>query len=351
MSIVKTSGVQIEAISACVPGRVVKTEDYPLFTKSELKFFQSGTGVKERRFADNNVCASDLCERAARAFFDSGITKPEEIGVIIFVTQSPDYILPASAILLQERLQLGKNVLAFDINLGCSGYIYGLSVISSLMTVSNIEKGLLLCGDVSSPSLSYEDKSVYPLFGDAGTATLLRKGEAESIFNLQTDGSGHASIIIPGGGTRNPVCSTTFEKKDFGNGIIRADRDLHLDGVEVFNFALREVKPNVVAVLHAAGVEQDDIDYLIMHQANKLMNETVRKKMKFPEEKVPYSIDVYGNTSSASIPLTIAHCFTNEELSGKKKLLLSGFGVGYSWGSAIVQTENLKVIPVIEFDE
>jgi 3-oxoacyl-[acyl-carrier-protein] synthase III len=350
MSFISTPHVKIGAVAACVPKRIVTTQSYELFNPQELKLFQMGTGVLERRFVDHGTCASDLCYMAAKKILDSDLVHPEEIDILIFVSQSPDYILPATSMVLHKRLGLGKHVVAMDLNLGCSGYVYGLSVLSSLLSNSDGKKGLLLCGDVSSPSLSYEDKSTYPLFGDAGSATLVVK-DAQSkgmLFNQQTDGSGFESIIIPGGGTRNPINDHTFEKKLCENGNVRSERDLHLNGVEVFNFALREVKTNIEQLLDVANINLDEVDYLIMHQANKLMNESVRKKMKVSADKVPYSLGEFGNTSSASIPLTMVHTL-QDKLLVNKKLVLSGFGVGFSWGSVVMEARDLKVLPLTEY--
>jgi 3-oxoacyl-[acyl-carrier-protein] synthase-3 len=350
MSILNVPNIRLDAIAACVPQEVVKTSEYTLFSDQELKMFQMGTGVFERRFASNGTCASDLCYTAAQQILDATGSNGDDIDFLLFVSQSPDYILPATSMVLHKRLGLGKHVVAMDLNLGCSGYVYGLSVLSSLLSNSDGKKGLLLCGDVSSPSLSYEDKSTYPLFGDAGSATLVVK-DAQSkgmVFNQQTDGSGFESIIIPGGGTRNPINDHTFEKKLCENGNVRSERDLHLNGVEVFNFALREVKTNIEQLLNVANINLDEVDYLIMHQANKLMNESVRKKMKVPAEKVPYSLGEFGNTSSASIPLTVVHAL-NDKVIDNQQVVFSGFGVGFSWGSVVMETKGLKVLPLTEY--
>jgi 3-oxoacyl-[acyl-carrier-protein] synthase-3 len=190
------------------------------------------------------------------------------------------------------------------------------------------------------------------LFGDAGTATLLSKNEKANpmFFNLQSDGSGWESIIIRGGGTRNRYKEGMLKNKQIEPGIERSECNLELNGLEVFNFSLREVKPNVIDLLDFAKTQIEDIDYLVMHQANKLMNESVRKKLKVEKEKVPYSIDRFGNTSSASIPLTMVTELSEILTKEPKQLLLSGFGVGYSWGSMLVKTNQLIIPKLIEVD-
>ncbi len=349
MSIFKIENTEISALAACVPKTKVRTEEYDLISPSEQKQFVQGTGIQERRVADSNTCTSDMCFASASKIIDELKIEPSEIDVLIFVSQSPDYFLPATSIILQNRLGLSKSTMAFDINLGCSGYIYGLSVLSNLLSIPGMRRGLLLCGDKSTQSTNYLDKSTYPLFGDAGTATLLKRNDLAKpmYFNLQSDGSGKEAIIIRGGATRHPYDENTNVVQEIAPGISRCQRDLELDGVEVFNFSLREVKPNVVDLLSYACVEQDDIDYLVMHQANKLMNESVRKKLKFPVEKTPYSIGEFGNTSSASIPLTIV-TELKDKLQAEKQLLLSGFGVGFSWGSVLMTTNSPHICDLIE---
>jgi len=350
MSIFSVSNVSMCAVASCVPEQAVQVVDYSLFTPEEAALFSKTTGVYSRRFAKKEVCASDMGVMAAQRLFEITETTPQDIDVLIFVTQSPDYILPASSLIIHKNLKLGKHVIAFDINLGCSGFVYGMSIISALIGLNGMRKGLLICGDKSSPSLSFTDKSTYPLFGDGVSAILFEHDiNAKPMwFNLQSDGTGFDKIIIPGGATRNLPDEHTFEKKSLAEGIERCMRDLHLDGADVFNFALREVKPNIQALLEKSNTDIHSIDYVVMHQANKLMNESVRKKLGVDADKTLYSLERYGNTSSASIPLTIT-ANLSEQKTGHRKWLLSGFGVGYSWGSAYIETNDLVVCPMVEW--
>jgi 3-oxoacyl-[acyl-carrier-protein] synthase-3 len=350
MSLFSISNIKIDAISACVPKHVNKIDEYALFNDYEKKYFIQNTGIVERRFASNDCCTSDLCFTSANSILEKLKIDKNEIDILIFVSQSPDYFLPATSVLLQKRLGLGNHVMAFDVNLGCSGYVYGLSIISNLLSNTGLRKGLLLCGDKSSSSLDYHDKSTYPLFGDAGSATLISFQDKSSpiYFNLQTDGSGEEAIIIREGATRNP--GSNSNNIDVKTCSSKGAKYLELNGVDVFNFSLREVKPNIENLLNYAKMTIDDIDFLIMHQANLFMNESVRKKLKFPQEKVPYSISKYGNTSSASIPLTIVSELNNQ-LIHNKQLLLSGFGVGFSWGSCIFNAKDIQLIELLEIDK
>ena len=349
MAFLQIKNITIEGISACVPKSVESIQDYNYISDKEKAVFTFGTGVEERRIADLSTCTSDMCYAAAQKLILDTNIDIEDIDILIFVSQSPDYFLPATSILLQERLGLKKNTIAFDINLGCSGYVYGLSVIANLLQQPNLNRAMLLCGDKSSFSASKKDKSTYPLFGDAGSATLLKRNDKAHplYFNLQSDGKGWESIIIRGGGTRVPYSKETTEVKSISPGIERSLTDLELNGDAVFNFALTEVKPNIDQLLDHMNFQIEDLDYFVFHQANKLINESVRKKLKVPKEKVPYSIQSYGNTSSASIPLTMVTQLKNK-LTAEKNILICGFGVGFSWGSAIIQKNKIHISDLVE---
>jgi len=271
--------------------------------------------------------------------------------ILIFVSQSRDYPIPSTSCILQDRLKLSKKCLTLDINLGCSGYVYGLSVIASMMQCSGIKKGLLLVGDISTKHVSYRDKSAFPLFGDAGTATLIESSDdkAKIGFNLQTDGSGYDAIIIPEGGMRNHISLKSFEYKKISPGIYRHKIHLVLDGIKVFNFALSEVIPTINELLTSEKLTIEKIDYFILHQANLLINESLRKKLKLPKEKTPITIDKFGNTSCASIPLTIVSELNKQVRKEKLKFLLSGFGIGLSWGAVCIDLDSIICPELIEY--
>lgn len=338
MARITTENIKVDAVYSCVPANKVKTSDYSLFTAAEAALFEKTTGISERRMAPETVTCADLCFFAAKKLIEDLDIGLAEIDVLIFVSQSPDYFLPATAVTLQERLGLSTHCMAFDINLGCSGYVYGMSVISSLMN-NGLKKGLLLAGDKSTISTSFTDKSTYPLFGDAGTATLLSstKSSSKMYFDLHSDGSGKEAIIIEYGHSRFPYNRFMDKDREVEPGIIRSKNHLALDGMKVFNFALKEVAKSINECLQFAQIQKDYVDYFILHQANQLINESVRKKMKLPEEKFPSSIGLYGNTSSASIPLTMTVALKDQLEAKETTCVLSGFGVGLSWANAIVK--------------
>ncbi|GAB4449509.1 MAG: ketoacyl-ACP synthase III [Bacteroidia bacterium] len=351
MALVQVNNISLLSISAAVPKNKVFTKDYDYISEQEREMFIKTVGIEERRVAPPHLTAADLCYHSALQIINTLQWDKNSIDAIIFVTQSPDYFLPASSIILQHKLGLSKNTIAFDINLGCSGYVYGLYVLGSMLQNGQIKRAILLAGDKSTLSTCYKDKSTYPLFGDAGSATALEYNPNASpiFFNLQSDGSGEDAIKIPHGGSRYHIQPDTFDEVEIEPGIIRSKRHLQLLGADIFNFALREVSPNIDKLLEFSGISKDEINFFIFHQANYLMNESVRKKMKVDKSKVPYSIHKFGNTSSASIPLTIV-TELKDQLQSPQTLLFSGFGVGFSWASCVFQSKNIQVLPLLEIE-
>lgn len=333
---------RIDAVYAGVPSNEVFTSDYSLFSPDEARLFTKNTGIHSRRVAPHGVTCSDLCYIAAESLL-ADFDVAQEIDLLIFVSQSPDYFLPATAILLQERLGLSDSCMAFDISLGCSGYVYGLQVVGQFIQSGAVRKALLLVGDKSTISTAYQDKSTYPLFGDAGSATLISFSTDSSpwFINSGSDGSGKNSIIIEGGHSRNPYGTYSEELVDY-DGKFHSKSHLHLEGLDVFNFALNRVPQSIQETLQCAGKSMDAIDYLVFHQANGLITKTLARKLNVPLERCLTSIENFGNTSSASIPLTlVSH---GDDLCGRTdlSLILSGFGVGFSWASLFLNTDFPK---------
>ena len=352
MAIFEISDVRIAGLSACVPKKRLSNHDYNWITQKERDQLIQMIGVETRHVAEPGQTTSDLCFQAAEQLLDKLGWERGEINLLVFVSQSRDYIIPSTSAILQERLQLPKTCMAIDINLGCSGYIYGLSVISSLIKTTGMNKGLLLVGDLSNVTSCYRDKSTYPLFGDAGTATALelKPGFAPMQFNLQTDGSGYDAIIIEDGGVRNIPDKSSFTMKKYGEGIYHSRMQISLNGIEVFNFSLREVVPNIKTTLKHFNRQLDEFDYLLFHQANRLINETLRKMLKVNPERVPYSLKDFGNTSCSSIPLTMVSQLRDILRDKPQKLLLSAFGIGLSWGTALIETDGIVVPELTEQD-
>jgi 3-oxoacyl-[acyl-carrier-protein] synthase III len=344
-------GIGVKGICASVPLNKEDNIDYPYLNKEDINKLIELTGIQQRRVAPAGMCTSDLCLAAAEKLISELQWQKSEIEVLVFVSQTPDYILPITAPILQDKLGLPKSCIAFDVPLGCSGYVYGLSITAGMMKASGLKKGLLLCGDTITKYISTGDKSAKPLFGDAGSATALAcTGDSDDVmhFDLGTDGSGYKTIMIPDGGTRNPVTKESLEDKIIEEGISRNNCQLVLEGMDVFSFGITTVPKAVAGLMEHFSLNTDNVDYFVFHQANLMMNKMIVKKLKLPPIKVPYSLQYFGNTSSATIPLTIVSQLRDAVTNGNKKLVLCGFGVGLSWGTVYIETNNLVAPPVIE---
>ncbi len=351
MALLQFSHIGILGLAAAIPRTVIDNYQYiHYFAESQVKEIVDKTGVKERRFADDKTCSSDLCLAAAERLLTESGTDRSEIDALIFVSQTPDYRMPATAFLLQSRLGLSHNTVAFDINMGCSGFIYGLSAIYGFMQQPGIRKALLLDGETRSKVYSPKDRKTAFLFGDGGVAALIGRDETfgASYFSLNSDGTRESYIKINAGGYRNPSSAETLKEKitdEFGN--IRSEEQGYMNGADVFNFVLREVPQDIHKILAYAGLAPKSIDYFVFHQANDFMNSYLIRKLKVPAEKAPSTIAKFGNTSSVSVPLTIVSEL-QQALKGRRKLLLSAFGVGMSWASAILQMEHCIIPDIVE---
>lgn len=344
--------VEVVGITTCVPSEVEENLGLDFFKPGEVEKVIASTGIERRRIAPASVTAGDLCFKAAEKLIEELNWKKEEIDCLVFVSQTQDYILPATSCILQHKLGLPVSCCVFDISYGCSGWVYGLSVISSLLSTGAMKKALLLVGDTPSKFKSRKDKTAWPLFGDAGTATALeyREGASSMYFSLFADGSKFDAIIIKDGGCRNPFSAESLVETVVDEGIVRRPIDSVMNGMDVFSFGLKRAPEVVKDVLDFSSHEVSDIDYFIFHQANMFMNEKIRKKLGIPVEKVPYCMKDYGNTSCATIPLTINHTFKNASDLQGKNIVATAFGVGLSWGSAFFTFENLKCLSLVEYE-
>ncbi len=339
--------VVIRAISCAVPTNLVGNESFVGRFGEGVEKFAKMTGVTRRCVTNPEQTASDLSYVAAKRLFDEGKAAPQEIDALIFVSQTPDYILPATACVLHQRLGLKKECLAFDINLGCSGFVYGLFVAGSLCRREGIRNVLLCGGDTISKVVSPADKSAAMLFGDGGFATLLSYSETDDNplhYLFGTDGSGAKSIIIPSGAQRNKQGSR--EISEFGEGVLRSDYDLYMDGTEVFNFTISEVPSAIKRLMGQAGRSPENTDMLVLHQANLFILKQIAKMTKFPMEKVPVTIDRFGNTSITSIPLTLCDALAANPDQVPRRVVLAGYGVGLSWGVISLDVAPYCCLPV-----
>lgn len=336
-------------IAAAVPGPKADVQAEGSVTAADLSKVVASTGVKARHVAPAQVCASDLCQAAAERLLAALGWARESIDLLVFVTQTPDYVLPASACSLHGRLGLSKSCAAFDVNLGCSGYVYGLSIVGAHLQSGAAKRALLLVGDTISKLVSSEDRSVAYLFGDAGSATALEySSDAAPIrFITGSDGTGAAHLEVPAGMFRKPSSEQTRMATARQGGNVRSDEHLAMNGPEIFNFTIREVPPMISGAMASASWTADDVDGFVLHQANRFMLDYLVKRMKLPPAKVAFALESFGNTSSASIPVAICDALRGRLLQGPAKLVLAGFGVGFSWASAAVQLDTPHIEPII----
>jgi 3-oxoacyl-[acyl-carrier-protein] synthase-3 len=309
----------------------------------------SGAGIRNRRVAPDGVCGSDLAFNAATRLFEKYKVDPQSIDLLIFCTQSPDYWMPTTACILHDRLKLKQQCAAFDINLGCSQYIYALSIAHSMLVGGLAEKALVLTGDTMSHTLHPKDRAVVPLMGDAGSATLLGavvEGTGFLGFELGTDGSGSKHLMIPAGGARQPLTPETAIEVTDSEGNVRTQRNLYMNGVAIFHFAISTVPKTVQALLTKLGLEMVDIDLFLFHQANKYMIEYLLKKMKIPAEKTHLYLEEVGNTSGSTIPLLLADAWREGKVKPGANILAMGFGVGLSWAATVIRWPE-NAFPVI----
>ena len=351
MGLLSFTNVGITGMAAAVPRNIINNYEHDLYFKREdIKEIVEKIGVKERRFADEKTCSSDLCYAAAEKLISDMKINKEEIELLVFISQTPDYRMPATSVILQSRLGLNTSTITFDINLGCSAFLYGLAVVYSMMAGGQIRKALILDGETRSKVYSHKDRKTAFLFGDAGVAALIERDEkfSESYFSFNSDGSRESLIKINAGGYRNMSSAETVKEKvvdEYGN--IRSEENGYMNGADVFNFVIREVPKDFNRLIEFSGIDVSSIDYFVFHQANSYINGFLVKKLKLPENKVPSTIEKFGNTSSVSIPLTIVSEL-KDKLATEKKMLLSGFGVGLTWGTALIKMNGCYVSEIVE---
>ena len=358
MAIVRVENVRMAGLASSVPDFVrTVDDDVERFQSEDFRKIGESIGVTSRRIAPEGVCSSDLCVAAAEKLLEELDWDRDSIQAVLFVTQTPDYPAPATACTLQSRLGLSTSCAAMDINLGCSGYVYGLATAAQFVhgLAGGKENGgrvLLLVGDTITHFVSPDDRATAPLFGDAGSATALEfSSSAEPIvFSLGSDGRGLNHLIVPVGGARQPRTEETRVRTSRESGNIRSDEDMYMNGAEVFSFALQEVPKMVRSTLAEAGWTIDEVDGVVMHQSNGIMLKHLRKRLKVDEENFVIALEGYGNASCASIPLAMTHQWAQASQSEKRQFVLAGFGLGWSWGGAAVTCENMVMPKLVIYE-
>jgi len=324
-----------------VLGNDCVTRDHAEWTPEKI---YEKTGIRERHIASIDECASDLAVLACEKLFASGKCKPEDIDFILLCTQSPDYFLPTTACLIQHRLGIPVSAGAMDFNLGCSGYIFGLGLAKGLIETNQAQRVLLVTAETYSKFINEGDIGTRSLFGDAAAATLIVSVEETAAsdfigpFVYGTDGSGAQNLIVPAGGMRKRTTTGESQSDRFGNK--RTEQDLYMNGAEIFTFALRTVPKSVELLLKKAECSLTDVDLFVFHQANKYMLDNLRRKLAIPSEKFVIALDGCGNTVSSTIPIALKEAEREGRLHADDKVMLVGFGVGYSWGATFVQWQG-----------
>lgn len=345
MAFLKHSNCRITAISCSVPPILRKTEDFKDWLGIEnVEKIKKNVGIKEGYIAPADMTTSDLCYDAAIKLIEKTSVESDQIDALIFVSQTPDYIAPSTACVLQHRLGLTDGCLAFDINLACSGYIYGLNVAMSLIGDSKLKKILLLAGDTVSKHCSPKDKTLTVLSTDAGTATLIEYEENcnNSLFCLRTMGAGFRNLIVPFGGYRHRTGIT--ERVEREPDVFRSDYDGYMNGAEVFKFSITQVPKMIKEFKSFYNIPEFSAHFL--HQANSFIITNIAKRIGAPSETVPLSIDRYGNTGAATVPLTICDALSNSNDLNLSESLICGFGIGLSLGAACVDLRNTIALPI-----
>lgn len=342
--------VALRGVTGTVPNNPVKSSEFDFFTQEDAELFDNTVGIKNRYLASDDVCASDLCYDAAERMIAGLGWDKESIDVLVFASVTGDYKTPPTSGILQERLGLPTSTFVVDLPMGCCGTLYAITVAGNLLSSGTAKRALLLIGDTASRMGSPKDKSRVPLFGDAGMAMALEYDTtAEKIvIEMSTLGSGYQALMTPHGGYRHPITQEeSFEYEDFGNGIIRAPKDALINGMDVFSFAITRPPISVKKMLEQQGLDKDkDVDYFLIHQANKLIVDRIVKKLKLPLEKVPYDLQEFGNLGGASIPMLMTYNLGEELQLRPLTLICSAFGLGLTWGTMVLKTQKMIVLPV-----
>lgn len=354
MSFLTVNNVKIVGLAACVPPDIEENLSLPIFAdEQEAEKVIASTGIERKRVVRQGTTASDLTFQGVRKLLAELEWEADSVDALIYVCTSRDYIAPITSAILQDRLGFRNDCYCLDLPLGCSGWVYGMSNLSSVLSHGNLKRGLLVCAETNSLNRSPKDKTVKPLFGDAATITALEYDEGWDKplqFSFGVDGSGYKAVWTEFGGTRNPITPDAIVEKEIEPGIIRKGIDMVVNGMDVFSFAIKVPPRSLSEFIDHFEVDLEKIDYLFLHQANKYIDDRIRKKLNMPEEKVPYCLQDYGNTNSASIPLAMVACKSQELMHGEYECLGCGFGVGLAWGSMRYWIKDLKAAIMVEYE-
>lgn len=342
--------VAVRGVTGTVPKNVVKSAEFPFFTQEEAAIFDETVGIKERHIAPTEICASDMCQDAAERLVKDLNWNKESIDVLLFTSVTGDYKTPPTSAILQYRMGLPNSTFVLDVPMGCCGCIYSVVVAANLLSAGTAKRALLLVGDTAMRMGSPKDKSRGPLFGDSGTVMALEYDPTaeDIIIEMNTLGEKYEALYTPHGGYRHPVGPESFEYENFGNGIIRAPKDALINGMDVLSFAISRPPVSIKKMMDNYKLDTENVDFFLIHQANKLIVDRIVKKLKLPVDKVPYNLQKFGNLGGASILMLMTSEIANELENQSLTLVCSSFGLGLTWGTMILKTDRIK-IPRLNF--
>lgn len=353
MSQLTINNVRIAGMSACVPSTVEENLTLPIYKdQAEALKVIASTGIERHHKVQEGTTASDLSVKAVQNLLGDLGWQPEDVDCFAYVCTSRDYIAPQTACVLQDRLNLRHDCCVFDLPFGCSGWVYGMSIVASLMSHGSFKRAILVAAETNTLNRNQRDTAVRPLFGDAATATALEFDTAKARpmnFMFGVDGSGFEAVWAPAGGMRNPVTPDALVEKEIAPGVFRRDVDMIVNGMDVFGFAIKRPPQSLKELIATFNIDVESVDLLLLHQANKFIDEKIRKSINMPAEKTPYCLEEYGNVTSASIPLTmVSRC--REQLAGEDRHCIAcGFGVGLAWASMEFYAGGVKIGDVIDY--
>ena len=348
MALWEIKNVSLRGVTGTVPNHAVKTADFDIFTKEEAEIFDNTVGIKNRYIGPDDVCASDLCFDAAERLIVGLGWEKESIDVLIFASVTGDYKTPPTAGILQHRLGLPISTFVLDIPMGCCGSVYAINVAGNLLSAGTVKRALLLVGDTALRMGSKKDKSRVPLFGDGGTAIALEYDPSANdiIIDFNTLGEKYMALMTPHGGFRHPITEESYIEEDFGNGIVRAPKDTLINGMDVLSFAISRPPLSIKNIMDKYQLNTENVDFFLIHQANKLIVDRIVKKLKLPQEKVPYDLQEFGNLGGASIPMLMSYNLSKELTERPLTLLCSAFGLGLTWATMVLKTKPCVVVPI-----
>ncbi len=353
MSKLTTKNVRIVGLSACVPKTIEENINLPFYdNKEEIQKIIDSTGVKRHRIVDKGTTASDLSIKAVEKLIVDLGWDIETVDMLMYVCATRDYTQPMTSPIIQDKLGMRQDSYVIDLPFGCSGWVYGMSLATSMMSHGTFKRGLLIASETNTQSHNLNDRTSRPLFGDAATVTALEYDENYELpmnFVFGVDGSGSDSIKAQYGGFRNPTTKECLDEVEVETGVFRKGTDVVINGMDVFSFAIRRPPRQMKELIETFDIDTEKVDWLYLHQANKYIDDRIRKSLKFPEEKTPYCLDDFGNVSGASIPLTMATRTAKELSERNNHCLACGFGVGLSWGSMEFYAGNVKVSELVEY--